>query len=91
MYIGIEYDKGKSVLQEAKESSETLNIYKFYSANVPLSLFHAAMRMYDCVTFYLILCFLATCMRQINFFIQQKKVSWGEKKESKRKFFHKVS
>lgn len=59
-----------------------LNVQKFYEANVLyrgallLSLFHAAMRTYDCVTFYLIL--LAD-----QFFIMQKKGSFLESREEK--------
>jgi hypothetical protein len=38
---------------------------------------------HDCVTFYLILCFLATCMRQINF-LSSRKRSFLKRGEEKR-------
>lgn len=89
MYI--EHDKGKSVLREREKIESELNIYKFYVANVlyrgAAFPFHAAMRIYDCVTFYLILCFLATCTSQINFLSSRKKVflRWKNEKRKKRK------
>lgn len=66
-----------------------LNIYKFYVANVLyrgscFPFFHAAMRIYDCVTFYLILCFFSYVYEADQFFIKQKKVFLRQKKKPKK-------
>lgn len=92
MFIG--HDKGKSVLRAAaaaakrrKNRTVELNIYKFYVANVlyrgAAFLFHAAVRICDCVTFYFNFMLFSNVYEPDQFFIKQKKVFGKEEKPKK--------